>query len=143
MPSSPCGCRPKSSSRASTYPSSECPPIRRMRSSRRHSFVTPPRGPVWPRGGRRGRRLVALPAKRKDRRVPGSSQSDRRPSPDALLEAAAREQRARLKVFVGAAPGVGKTYAMLQAAQQRRRDGYDVVVGIVETHGRTETAALL
>jgi two-component system sensor histidine kinase KdpD len=75
--------------------------------------------------------------------VPGSSQGDRRPSPDALLEAATREQRARLKVFVGAAPGVGKTYAMLQAAQQRRRDGFDVVVGVVETHGRTETAALL
>ncbi len=70
-------------------------------------------------------------------------ETDRRPSPDALLETAARETRARLKVFVGAAPGVGKTYAMLQAAQQRAREGIDVVVGVVETHGRPETAALL
>jgi two-component system sensor histidine kinase KdpD len=70
-------------------------------------------------------------------------ETDRRPSPDALLETAAREARARLKIFVGAAPGVGKTYAMLQAAQQRARDGIGVVVGVVETHGRPETAALL
>ena len=69
----------------------------------------------------------------------------RRPSPDALLHAAGREGRARgrLKVFLGAAPGVGKTYAMLQTAQARRREGIDVVVGIVETHGRAETQALL
>jgi len=60
-----------------------------------------------------------------------------------MLESVAREERARLKVFVGSAPGVGKTYAMLQAAQQRRRDGTDIVVGVFETHGRTETAALL
>jgi two-component system sensor histidine kinase KdpD len=68
---------------------------------------------------------------------------ERRPSPEALLEAAAREERSRLKIFVGAAPGVGKTYAMLQAARERQRDGVDVVVGVVETHGRTETEALL
>jgi two-component system sensor histidine kinase KdpD len=74
---------------------------------------------------------------------PRSSEQERRPSPDALLESATREERARLKVFVGAAPGVGKTYAMLQAAQQRRREGVDVVVGVVETHGRAETMALL
>ncbi len=67
----------------------------------------------------------------------------RRPSPDALLTTAAREARARLKIFVGAAPGVGKTYAMLQAARQRRAEGVDVVVGVVETHGRSETGALL
>src|SRR5262245_50621250 len=67
----------------------------------------------------------------------------RRPSPDALLQQAAKETRSRLKVFVGAAPGVGKTYAMLQAAQERRREGVAVVVGVVETHGRAETAALL
>ncbi len=73
----------------------------------------------------------------------GLHETDRRPSPDALLETAKREERARLKVFVGAAPGVGKTYAMLQAAQQRKRDDTDVVVGVVETHGRAETAALL
>src|SRR5499426_1651573 len=67
----------------------------------------------------------------------------RRPSPDALLEAAAREERSRFRLFVGAAPGVGKTYAMLQAAHERRKEGVDVVVGVVETHGRAETAALL
>ncbi|QQR75614.1 MAG: sensor histidine kinase KdpD [Holophagales bacterium] len=71
----------------------------------------------------------------------------RRPDPDALLaqvvaaEEAAR--RGRLKVFLGAAPGVGKTYAMLNAARDLRAQGVDVVVGIVETHRRAETEALL
>src|SRR5882724_4235637 len=70
---------------------------------------------------------------------------DNRPSPDALLEAARREESrvGKLKIFVGAAPGVGKTYEMLQQARARKRDGYDVVVGVVETHGRKETEALL
>ena len=68
-----------------------------------------------------------------------------RPSPEALLEAARREERGRgrLKIFLGAAPGVGKTYAMLEAAQAKRQDGVDVVVGVAETHGRPETQALL
>lgn len=71
--------------------------------------------------------------------------TDPRPSPDALLEAARRaDQRVgKLKIFVGAAPGVGKTYEMLQQGRARKSDGYDVVVGVVETHGRKETAALL
>src|SRR4051812_6290266 len=73
------------------------------------------------------------------------SHPDQRPSPDALLEAARREERrsGRLKIFVGAAPGVGKTYEMLQQARARKQDGYDIVVGVVETHGRKETQALL
>jgi two-component system sensor histidine kinase KdpD len=68
-----------------------------------------------------------------------------RPSPDALLETARREQSGagRLKIFLGAAPGVGKTYEMLQSAHARLRAGVDVVVGVVETHGRAETEALL
>jgi two-component system sensor histidine kinase KdpD len=70
---------------------------------------------------------------------------DQRPSPEALLETARREEDAagRLKIFVGAAPGVGKTYEMLQSAHARRKAGIDVVVGVVETHGRAETEALL
>src|SRR6202035_2964597 len=70
---------------------------------------------------------------------------DQRPSPEALLEAARREESpaGRLKIFVGAAPGVGKTYEMLQQARARKLDGYDVAVGVVETHGRKETEALL
>jgi two-component system, OmpR family, sensor histidine kinase KdpD len=70
---------------------------------------------------------------------------DLRPSPEALLEAARREESraGKLRIFVGAAPGVGKTYAMLETARARRKDGYDVVVGVVETHGRRETEALL
>src|SRR5262249_410189 len=73
------------------------------------------------------------------------SHSEQRPSPDALLEAARREERrsGRLKIFVGAAPGVGKTYEMLEQARAGKQDGYDVVVGVVETHGRKETQALL
>ncbi len=73
--------------------------------------------------------------------------TDRRPDPDALLAALradeARARRGRLKIFLGMCPGVGKTYAMLRAAQQERAAGTDVVVGVVETHGRIETEALL
>ncbi len=71
--------------------------------------------------------------------------SEHRPSPEALLEAARREEKriGKLRIFVGAAPGVGKTFEMLQQARARKKDGYDVVVGIVETHGRRETEALL
>ena len=68
---------------------------------------------------------------------------DTRPSPEALLEAAEQEGRGRLKIFLGAAPGVGKTYEMLLSAQAKRREGVDVAVGVVETHGRQETEALL
>lgn len=67
----------------------------------------------------------------------------RRPSPNALLKLAAKEGRGRLKVFLGMAPGVGKTYAMLSSARAAKAEGIDVVVGVVETHGRSETAALL
>src|SRR5512145_1215122 len=69
-----------------------------------------------------------------------------RPDPDALLRrlnAEAAPHRGRLKVFFGAAPGVGKTYAMLEAARVEWKDGTDVVVGWLDTHGRPETAALL
>jgi two-component system sensor histidine kinase KdpD len=69
-----------------------------------------------------------------------------RPSPEEMLARARLEARpggkGRLKVFFGAAPGVGKTYAMLESARQRARDGVEVVIGWVETHGRRETAAL-
>ena len=64
-----------------------------------------------------------------------------RPSPDALLAEARREGRGRLKIFLGAAPGVGKTYAMLGAAHEVLRAGVDVVAGVIETHGRRETEA--
>ncbi|RQS28537.1 DUF4118 domain-containing protein [Burkholderia sp. Bp8992] len=70
-----------------------------------------------------------------------------RPDPDQLLDKLQRDEekqrRGQLKIFFGASAGVGKTYAMLQAARQRLQEGVDVVVGIVETHGRGETAALL
>ena len=70
---------------------------------------------------------------------------EQRPSPEALLEAARKEEGrvGKLRIFVGAAPGVGKTYEMLQQAHARKKDGYDVVAGVVETHGRKETEALL
>jgi two-component system, OmpR family, sensor histidine kinase KdpD len=72
---------------------------------------------------------------------------DQRPDPDQLLAHVQREEehltRGRLKIFLGYAAGVGKTYAMLEAAHQRLAEGVDVVVGYVETHGRAETEALL
>jgi len=71
------------------------------------------------------------------------TESSREARADALLNTAHEEHSRRLKIFLGAAPGVGKTYAMLSAARELKRQGVDVVVGLVETHGRTETAALL
>jgi two-component system sensor histidine kinase KdpD len=64
-----------------------------------------------------------------------------RPDPDALLALAAREGRGRLKVFLGAAPGVGKTFEMLLQARRRQLGGADVVAGLIETHGRAETTS--
>jgi two-component system sensor histidine kinase KdpD len=77
----------------------------------------------------------------------GSMSDDRpnrdvRPSPEALLEQSAHESRGRLKVFLGAAPGVGKTYEMLSQGRQRRLENVDVVIGVVETHGRIDTDRL-
>jgi len=70
-----------------------------------------------------------------------------RPDPDVLLARVQAEdrqpERGKLKIFLGAAAGVGKTYSMLDAARLRRDEGIDVVVGVVETHGRIETEALL
>src|SRR5258705_8342705 len=69
-----------------------------------------------------------------------------RPNPDTLLAALqkedAKKKRGRLKVFLGMAPGVGKTYAMLEAARRELAAGRDAVIGYVETHGRKETEAL-
>src|ERR1700683_5599133 len=70
-----------------------------------------------------------------------------RTNPDQLLKRVQAEEsahaRGKLKLFFGASPGVGKTYAMLEAARQRKKEGWDVVVGVVETHRRAETEALL
>lgn len=77
----------------------------------------------------------------------GVTLPDNRPDPDALLEQLREQEtralRGRLRIYFGASAGVGKTYAMLLAARKLRADGVDVVVGVVETHGRSETAALL
>jgi len=73
--------------------------------------------------------------------------ADPRPNPDALLalvsEEDRRAQRGKLKVFLGACAGVGKTFAMLEAAKARKNDKLDTIIGVVETHGRKETEALL
>jgi two-component system sensor histidine kinase KdpD len=66
-----------------------------------------------------------------------------RASPDALLALAKKEARGHLKIFLGAAPGVGKTFAMLTGARAAKAEGRDVVAGLVETHGRRETEALV
>src|SRR5262245_24507654 len=72
---------------------------------------------------------------------------DQRPNPDELLARVqadeAKQRRGRLKIFFGAAPGVGKTYAMLEAARKAAKDGADVVIGYVEPHARPETQALV
>lgn len=75
--------------------------------------------------------------------MPSDPTDPRRPDPDTLLSLAKEERRGKLKVFLGAAPGVGKTYAMLQGLRRLKADGLDVLIGLVETHGRSETAALI
>ncbi|MEO8015800.1 MAG: two-component system sensor histidine kinase KdbD, partial [Polaromonas sp.] len=73
--------------------------------------------------------------------------ADQRPDPDALLQRLQQQEaqgaRGRLRIYFGASAGVGKTYAMLGAAQRELKDGRDIVVGVIETHGRSETAELL
>ncbi|HQT45837.1 MAG TPA: hypothetical protein PLY97_01330, partial [Acidocella sp.] len=69
-----------------------------------------------------------------------SPHEDLRPDPDALLANMQRAQRGRLKIFLGASPGVGKTWEMLVAANLRHEAGLDVVAGLIETHGRAGTA---
>jgi two-component system sensor histidine kinase KdpD len=70
------------------------------------------------------------------------TEEENRPSPEILLKEAKNEHVGKLKIFLGAAPGVGKTFAMLSAAKMRLNDGIDTVIGIVETHQRSETQAL-
>lgn len=70
-------------------------------------------------------------------------QDDLRPDPDELLNALNKPQGGNLRIFLGMSAGVGKTYAMLKAAHQKQREGVDVVIGVVETHGRVETSALV
>src|SRR5437773_6418644 len=71
------------------------------------------------------------------------ARDDTRPSPERFLELIRQQQYGRLKVYLGFAAGVGKTYEMLQEAHRLKRQGVDVVIGVVETHGRAETAALV
>ena len=76
-----------------------------------------------------------------------SSEADQRPDPDQLLakfkQQEADAERGKLRIYFGSSAGVGKTYAMLVAARKLFSEGHDVVVGVVETHGRAETAVLL
>lgn len=69
--------------------------------------------------------------------------TDARPTPERFLSLLREQQRGRLKVYLGFAPGVGKTYEMLQEGHRLKKQGVDVVVGVVETHGRADTAAMI
>src|SRR5205807_225148 len=69
--------------------------------------------------------------------------TDERPRPEQFLALIREQQRGRLKIYLGFAPGVGKTYLMLQEGHRLKGQGVDVAVGVAETHGRAETAALL
>ena len=75
--------------------------------------------------------------------TPRSVPVNQRPTADALLARIQQQDRARLRIYIGAAPGVGKTYEMLQEAHALRARGLDVVVGYVETYGRANTEAQL
>ena len=71
-----------------------------------------------------------------------NGETDNRPDPQALLSELKHEREGALKIFLGAFPGVGKTYKMLEAAREARREGVDIVIGVIESHGRQETEAL-
>ncbi|MCS3904625.1 two-component system sensor histidine kinase KdpD [Methylohalomonas lacus] len=71
-----------------------------------------------------------------------NTEASNRPDPQALLSRVKQDRRGALKIFIGASPGVGKTYKMLEAAHEAAREGTDIVIGIVESHGRQETEAL-
>src|SRR4051794_23273314 len=75
--------------------------------------------------------------------TPARPDESGRPSPEQFLNLIRQQSRGRLKVYLGPAAGVGKTYEMLQEAHRLKRRGIDVVVGYVETHGRAETTALI
>jgi len=80
---------------------------------------------------------VPIPADGSDETVSTTA----RPSGDQLLERLKQQDRARLRVYIGAAPGVGKTYTMLEDARGLKARGVDVVIGLVETYGRADTEA--
>src|SRR5690349_6045424 len=65
-----------------------------------------------------------------------------RPDPDEMLKRVQRESQGRLKIYIGLAPGVGKTYRMLEEAWELKKKGVDVVVGLIEAHGRADTLKL-
>lgn len=77
------------------------------------------------------------------RRLGGMKENGNRPSPESLLAKLKEGERANLRVYIGAAPGVGKTYRMLEDAHALKRQGVEIVVAVVETHGREETVALI
>src|SRR5207245_1606006 len=83
-------------------------------------------------------RLTSATLERADK---GSMATPHPPSPDALLARLKDRDRPRLRIYIGAAPGVGKTYTMLQEAHALRARGLDVVIGVIETYGRTNTEA--
>lgn len=69
--------------------------------------------------------------------------SFRRKSPEEILAEIERLKKGKLKIYIGSAPGVGKTYRMLSEAQDLKKEGIDVVIGLVETHKRQETADMI
>jgi hypothetical protein len=88
-------------------------------------------------------RSIGSSVERRDPHALGSPPMETRPRPEDFLEIVERAKRGRLKVYIGPAAGVGKTYRMLEEAHALHRRGVDVVLGFVETHGRADTAALL
>src|SRR6516162_5039741 len=95
--------------------------------------------------GRSLPRAGALPNRAPGRGRPGDDRavSVSRRRPEDFLEIVERAKRGRLKIYIGPAAGVGKTYRMLEEAHAMQRRGVDVVLGLIETHGRADTAALL
>src|SRR5581483_2755616 len=99
---------------------------------------------LWIKPARSYRQRVQPACKDRGGMAEQRRETNQRPSPDALLAKASKEESrtGRLKIFLGAAPGVGKTYEMLLEARARQKEGKDVVIGVVETHGRKETEVL-
>src|SRR5262249_25073483 len=116
-------------------------PASGWRSSRRSSPPTRGRSPATVSRARG--RPSGSPCRRGAGRRGRMSTDQARPSPEQFLAMLREQQGGRLKVYLGFAPGVGKTYEMLQEGQRLKKQGVDVVIGIVETHGRADTAAMV
>src|SRR5512138_2008594 len=89
------------------------------------------------------RTTFEAPSTKENFRLTKMNQAVTRPAPESLLAKLNQDEQAKLRVYIGAAPGVGKTYQMLEDAHLLKKQGVDIVVAVVEAHGREDTKAMI